>query len=41
VALGGRVLAPRRAALQLEVLSCRRAPRRQGLNVVGSYYRGV
>jgi hypothetical protein len=33
--LGGRVLAPRRAAPPPEVLSCRRAPRRQGLNAVG------
>jgi hypothetical protein len=30
-----RVLAPCRTALPLEVLSCRRTPRHQGLNVVG------
>jgi hypothetical protein len=35
VPLGGRVLAPRRPALALEAGSCRRAPRRQGLNVAG------
>jgi hypothetical protein len=33
--LGGRDLAPRRATLPPEASSCRRAPRRQGLNVVG------
>jgi hypothetical protein len=35
VAHGGRGLAPCHAALPLEVLSCRRTPRRQGLNTVG------
>jgi hypothetical protein len=35
MALGGRVLALCRAALPPEVLSCRRAPCRQGLNAVG------
>jgi hypothetical protein len=41
VALGGTVLAPCRAALPPEVLSCRRAPRRMGLNAVGHGSRNL
>jgi hypothetical protein len=41
VALGGRVLASCCAALPPEVLSCRRAPWRQGLNTVGHGGRNV